>query len=300
MIECVVQAADILGEIPLWCDRARLLWWIDGKRPALQSYDPATGSHRAFRLPEHLIVGSIALTAGGDFLLAANKEIYRYNPASGLPPLTLLDLSEHESGNRLNDGRCDPAGRFWVGSMPVDARREATGSLYRVDGLATPSRVLDKVMLSNSLSWSPDGRTMYFAETILRVTYAFDFESETGSISNRRVLKEWNDRRGMPDGCAVDQDGCLWTAIIGAGQLVRLTPNGAVDKVIEMPVRYPTCPVFGGSDLATLFVTSHSQRYRPEDLARDPLAGSLFAVDVGGRGLPEHRFADAELSSGSR
>jgi sugar lactone lactonase YvrE len=288
MIDCVVQAADILGEIPLWCDRTSLLWWIDGKRPALQSYDPATGRHRAFRLPEHLIVGSIALTQEGGFLLAANTGLYRFDPTNGLPPAQVLDLSESENGNRLNDGRCDPDGRFWVGSMPIDAGRKATGSLYRIDAPAVCTRVLGDVMLPNSLCWSPDGGTMYFAETILRVTFAFDFDN--GTISNRRVFKEWNDRKGMPDGSAVDQDGCVWTAILGDGQLVRLTPKGAVDTVIDMPVRYPTCPVFGGNDLATLFVTSHSQRYSPERLAQNPLAGSLFAVDVGYRGLPEHRF----------
>ncbi len=293
MIDCVVAAADILGEIPLWCDRTRLLWWIDGKRPALQCYNPATGRHQAFRLPEHLIVGSIALTERGDFLLAANTELYRYDPASGLPPAQVLDLAEGESGNRLNDGRCDPAGRFWVGSMPKDARKEAAGSLYRIHAPAVCSRIMGDVMLPNSLCWSPDGRTMYFAETILRVTFAFDFDADNGAISNRRVFKDWTDRKGMPDGSAVDEDGCIWTAIIGDGQLVRLTPQGSVDRVIDMPVRYPTCPVFGGNDLGTLFVTSHSQRYTPERLAQNPLAGGLFALDVGSRGLREHRFGES-------
>ncbi|SSW67458.1 SMP-30/gluconolactonase/LRE family protein [Achromobacter agilis] len=288
-IQCVVQSADILGEVPLWCDRSRRLWWIDVRRPALQSYDPATGRHTAQRLPETLLVGAIALREAGGFVLATNRGLYVYDPAGGQAPELIVNPEADKPENRLNDGKCDRRGRFWVGSMQ-DQKREPKGTLYRLDADRQCHAMLDGFVLPNALSWSPDDRSMYFADTHNQVIWAFDFDIDDGAISNRRVFKDWTQQPGRPDGAAVDTDGCVWNCMVATGQLVRLTPDGRVDRVIQLPVTNPTCPAFGGDGLDTLYITSHSQRLAPGQLAAEPYAGGLFALDVGAQGLPEPRY----------
>jgi sugar lactone lactonase YvrE len=288
-IQCVVQSADILGEVPLWCDRSQRLWWVDVRRPALQSHDPATGRHTAQRLPETLLVGAIALREAGGFVLATNHGLYFYDPASGLPPQAVVDPESDKPGHRLNDGKCDRRGRFWVGSM-LDQKREPAGTLYRFDPDHRCHAMLDGFVLPNALSWSPDDRSMYFADTHNQVIWVFDYDLDDGAISNRRVFKDWTHQPGRPDGATVDADGYVWNCMVATGQLVRLAPDGRVDRVIQLPVTNPTCPAFGGAGLDVLYVTSHSQRLTPEKLALEPLAGGLFALDVGVKGLPEPRY----------
>lgn len=288
-IQCVVQSADILGEVPLWCDRSRRLWWIDVRRPALQSYDPATGVHTAQRLPETLQVGAIALREAGGFVLATSRGIYFYDPATGQAPEFIVNPEEDKPENRLNDGKCDRRGRFWVGSMQ-DLKREPKGTLYRFGEDRQCRAMFDGFVLPNALSWSPDDRSMYFADTHNQVIWEFDFDLDDGAISNRRVFKDWTQQRGRPDGATVDTDGCVWNCMVATGQLVRLTPKGEVDRVIQLPVTNPTCPAFGGDKLDVLYVTSHSQRLTPEQLAAEPYAGGVFALNVGAQGMAEPRY----------
>ena len=289
-IECVVRSADILGEVPLWCDRTRKLWWVDVRRPALQWFDPATREHAAQRLPQDMLVGAIALREQGGFLLATNSGLYLFDPADGKPPRLLHNPEPDKPGNRLNDGKCDRRGRFWVGSM-MDARRDPAGTLYRFDADHSCHAMFDGFVLPNSIAWSPDNRTMYFADTHNQVIWSFDYDIDDGVISNRRVFKDWTHQLGRPDGSTVDTEGYLWNCMVATGQVVRLAPDGSVDRVIQMPVTNPTCPAFGGENLDTLYITSHSQRFTAEQLAAEPLAGCVLAFDAGVRGLPEPRFA---------
>ena len=289
-IQCVVQGADILGEVPLWCSRSRKLWWIDVRRPAIQSYDPATGQHTAVRLAAEMLVGSIALREAGGMLLATSSGLYLYDPTKPDAPKLLLNPETDKPKNRLNDGKCDRRGRFWVGSMK-DGVREPEGSLYRFDPDYSCHMQFGGVNVPNSISWSPDNRTMYFADTHLQLIWAFDFDLDDGVMSHRRVFKDWTGTEAKPDGSTVDADGCLWNAMVGTGQVVRLTPQGKVDRIIQLPLTNATCPAFGGDALDTLYVTSHSQRLSPEQIAKEPLAGGLFAINVGVTGLPEPRFA---------
>lgn len=287
-IQCAVQGADILGEVPLWCDRTALLWWVDVRRPALQSYDPVTGAHRAIRLPDGLLTGSIALREAGGFLLATQRGFFVYDPDTGEPPRFINHPEADIPQNRLNDGKCDRRGRFWVGSMR-DAQREPEGTLYRFDPDYQATPMATGIVVPNSVAWSPDDKTMYFADTHIQIIWAFDFDIDEGRITNRRVFKDWTHQVGRPDGSTVDAEGYLWTAMVASGELVRLAPDGSVDQVIRMPVTNPTCPAFGGADLGTLFVTSHSQRLTPEQLATEP-AGALLMLDVGVKGIKEPRF----------
>jgi len=288
-IEVVVQAADILGEVPLWCGRTKRLWWVDVRRPALQSYDPATGKHTAQRLHPELITGSIALREQGGFLLAAPGGLFVFDPDSGEPAQRIADPLKGASGMRLNDGKCDRRGRFWVGSMH-DTQRDPLGTLYRLDPDGRCSAKLDGFVLPNAISFSPDDRSMYFADTHRQVIWVFDYDIDDGEISNRRVFKDWTHQKGRPDGATLDAEGFIWNCMVTTGQLVRLAPDGRVDRTIQLPISHPTCPAFGGEQLDTLYVTSHSQRFTPEQQAAEPLAGALFAIDVGVRGLPEPRF----------
>ena len=288
-IRCVVAAADILGEVPLWCQKTNLLWWIDVRRAVLQSYDPVSGRHLARRVQEGMLIGSIALREQGGLLLATNTGFYNYDPSSGQAPEFLFHPEADKPQNRLNDGKCDRRGRFWVGSM-LDAQRLPEGTLYRLTPNLNCQAMMGEIVVPNSIAWSPDDRTMYFADTHRQLIWAFDFDIDDGVISNRRVFKDWTHQLGRPDGATVDAEGYLWNAMVATGQLVRHAPDGSVDRVIQLPVTNPTCPAFGGIKLDTLFVTSHSQRLSGEQLAAEPMAGGLFALDVGVKGLPEPRF----------
>lgn len=290
VIDCVVQCADILGEVPRWCDRSKRLWWVDVRRPALQRWDPATGRYTAQRLHPDLITGAISLRETEGLVLATSSGIYLYDPASGLPAQRIAHPEEGKPGMRLNDGKCDRRGRFWVGSMH-DTRREPVGTLYRMDADHRCTAMLDGFVLPNALSWSPDDKTMYFADTHHQVLWAFDYDIDDGVMSNRRVLKDWTHQAGRPDGATVDAEGYIWICMVATGHLVRLAPDGRVDRTIQLPVTNPTCPAFGGERLDRLYITSHSQRFTPEQQALEPLAGALLSLDVGVRGLPEPRFA---------
>ena len=288
-IDCVVQGADILGETPRWCERTGRLWWVDVRRPALQSWEPARGHHAAIRLHPDWVTGALALREAGGFLLATAAGLCLFDPESGQPPRFLAHPEEGKPGMRLNDGRCDRRGRFWVGSMH-DTQRVPVGTLYRLDTDHRCRPMLDGFVLPNALCWSPDDRTLYFADTHNQIIWAFDYDLDDGTISNQRVFKDWTHQIGRPDGATVDVDGCVWTCMVASGQLVRMTPAGQVDRVIQLPVTNPTCPAFGGGRLDTLFITTHSQRLTPEALVREPLAGALLAIQPGIQGLPEARY----------
>lgn len=288
--ECAVQAGDILGETPRWCERTQTLWWVDVRRPALQSYHPSSGKHAAIRLHPDLVTGSISLCEDGRLLLATPSGVYAYDPRAALAPELLDDPLQGQAGVRLNDGRCDRRGRFWVGSMH-DTQRVPVGRLFRLEAGQGSRSMLDDIVVPNSICWSPDDKTMYFADTHQRLIWAFDYDIDEGSIRNRRVFQDWGHQPGLPDGSITDADGCVWTCMIVTGQLIRSTPQGAVDRVVQLPVTNPTCAQFGGSGLDTLFITTHSLRLSPEEQAREPLAGALLAFRPGVQGLPEARYA---------
>jgi sugar lactone lactonase YvrE len=204
------------------------------------------------------------------------------------------DLEPPRTGNRLNDGRCDPAGRFWVGSMfERTAVERFTGLLHRLDASGTSSIVRSGLGVSNGLAFSPDGTVMYHADTFRKTVWMFDYDPSSGKRSNERVFTDYLGLPGRPDGACVDADGCYWTACVGGGAVARISPNGDVDRVVELPVAYPTMPAFGGPGLSTLFITSLRRNARtPGDSEHD---GHLFALDVGVSGIPEPRFQGEEV-----
>jgi sugar lactone lactonase YvrE len=284
-VEVAARGADRLGECPLWDEREKMLWWVDSRWPAVKRLDPASGAVMMLVLPE--VIGSIAFRDKGGLVAATKSGIHFLDPASGA-----LEARANPEAlmpeNRFNDGRCDRQGRFWAGTM-CDVRRDPVGSLYRFDSDMKCTKLRNAILIPNSLAFSPDGRTMYFADTNRHAIWAYDYDPASGAAANERVFADTGS--GRPDGSCVDAQGCLWNAEYGAWRLVRYTPAGKVDRVIEVPVANPTCCCFGGEDLGTLYVTTATQRLTPEDLAKQPLAGSLLALRPGVHGLPEGRFA---------
>lgn len=286
-VACVVNAADQLGETPLWCERTSKLWWLDIERPRLQSFDPSRGTHDVF--PFHSVyAGSLALCESGGFLVALDNDLFRFDPSDRRLE-KFVEVETKRPTTRLNDGRCDRQGRFWVGTMD-NGLSQPLGSLYRVDPSGVVTKADEGFIVSNSLATSPDGKTLYFSDTRKYVLWAFDLDVDSGNISNRRVFFDHSADKSRPDGACVDVDGCVWNAIFAGHRIVRYSPTGKIDRSIELPVTNPTCLCFGGSDYSTLYVTSATKMIAPEALAKETLAGGLLALDVGIKGLPEVTF----------
>lgn len=287
VVECALPGHDLLGECPLWDERDQSLWWVDTHAPALRHWSPGMPAASSFAVPE--VVGSIALRAGGGLLAATRSGLHSFDPASAA--LTaLIDPEPHLPDNRFNDGRCDRHGRFIAGTMS-EVNRDASGALYRFDPDGGCDRLLGDIIVPNSLSFSPDGRTLYFSDSYRERIFAFDYDPEAGAISRRRVFANTTGRQGRPDGSCVDAEGYLWNCEYGGWRVVRYAPDGRIDGAIPVPVANPTCCCFGGPDLRTLYITSATQRLTPAQLADQPLAGSLFTVRPGVSGLAESRFA---------
>jgi len=276
-----------LGECPVWCPREQSLYWIDIYAGRLNRFDPSTGTNSFWQLPEP--IGSFALCETGGALVALKSGLHRLDFGSG--GLTPFAAPEADlPGNRLNDGRCDRQGRFWVGSMadPVDFERPH-GSLYRADPGGGCTRMVEGLYVASGLAFSPDGRTLYHSDSFreVRTVWAWDLDPDDGAISNRRVFVDTHGMPGRPDGAAVDADGCYWMSAIDGWELVRFTPAGVVDRRIALPIAKPTMMAFGGPRLETLYITS----IRPPGPCLDqPQADSLFAVEAGVPGLPEPLF----------
>ena len=290
-IECVVRGADQLGETPLWCGREQRLWWLDIERPTLHSFDLTTNRHpqRSFQ-DRTTFLGSQALADDGTHLLALDLALHRC-PHDGPPDAALVRV-EAGLDNRLNDGRVDAHGRFWVGSMDNQLHRPQ-GALYRVDASGTALKVLDGVVVSNGLAFAPDNRRMYFTDTRRHITWRFGFDLDEGRLFDQQVFADHRASGDRPDGACVDVDGGLWTAFFAGGRIVRYAPDGRIDRVVPVPVTNPTCLCFGGVDLRTLYITTATKFLSPAQLACEPLAGSLLAIHGLAQGLPEHRFAAA-------
>ena len=287
---CVLPAHAQLGECPTWSPDDARLYWIDIDGRAIHRYDPATGLDEQRPAPGR--PGSLALTpTRGRLLVAMECGLAFFDWSSGAWH-DWIALEPEGTGNRLNDGRCDRAGRFWVGSMfDPAAAGKFTGLLHRVGPDGTAITVRSGIGVANGLAFAPDGRTMYFADTLRDVVWAYDYDIDDGGATNERVFLDFGPLPGRPDGAAVDEAGGYWIACVTGSMVVRITPAGVVDRRIRVPVTKPTMPAFGGADLSTLFITTiGGGGSHPVDPAQ-PEAGGLFAVEVGVRGLSEPRFA---------
>jgi L-arabinonolactonase len=276
---------DILGEGPVWDVQEQAFYWLDIRGCLVRRYDWSSGRTQSWTLPE--MVGSLAVRERGGLLLAMRSSISFFDPATG----ALERVAAPEAGRenmRFNDGKCDRQGRFWSGTMN-DLVREPSGTLYRLDPQRGCVAQFNGLRTPNSLAWSPDGRIMYFADSRSHVIHAYPYEPATGELGAPRVFHTV-EPPAIPDGATVDAEGFVWSALYGGSRVVRIAPDGRVDRTIELPVEQPTSCQFAGPNLDVLFITTARQRLTQEQLAQQPLAGALLAADVGVRGLPETRY----------
>ena len=283
---CIVNTRDSLGESPLWDPVTERLFWVDINRCLIHQLDPRTGEITDW--PCKTEPGCLGRADNGRLVAGLRDGFYFFSPATG----EFERITDPEPGkpeNRVNDGKVDRAGRFWAGTMRDPNPDEPCGALYKLEG-QTALQMLDGIRIPNSLCWSPDNQTLYFSDTRARVIWGFDFNLASGELTNRRLFVDLQGQLGRPDGATVDTEGYLWSAEYGGGRVVRYTPDGTVDKVVNLPVANVTCPTFGGTDYKTLFITTASQRLTENELAEQPLAGGLFSLKVTVAGLPEPVF----------
>jgi len=286
--QCVGELRQNLAEGPVWSPRDQALCWVDIRRPTVHRFHPGSGRIDSWTMPS--AAGSLAVRQAGGLVVALRDGLASLDPATGKTAM-LAPIEPDKPENRCNDGKCDRSGRFWVGTIHDTVRGQPVGALYRVGADHQVRQMADAIIIPNSLAWSPDDRTLYFADTFRRVIYAYDYDLKGGEISQRRVFAEFAENAGVPDGSTVDADGFLWNAVYGGSRLHRYAPDGRLDRTVPLPMSQPTSCAFGGADLATLYVTSASQRLTAEQLQQEPFAGAIIAIDVGVKGLPEPYYA---------
>jgi len=286
-LQAVGDARCHVGENPLYdevCDR---LFWIDVREtPAIHAITLSTGAETTWPMRED--IGSIAL-AGGDRLLVALRSGFAFFDCGSGALTPLVDPEPGLLLNRLNDGKCDAAGRYWCGSMNPESGT-ADGSLYVLDRDLQCRKVLDDLVTPNGIAWSDDATTMYLADTRRGHIHAFAFDLEAGTLGERRIFADLGAMPGGPDGATLDADGFLWSAQFDGGCLVRYAPDGTMDRIIRLPVTKPTSCAFGGAGYRTLYVTTATRGLTDDDLSAEPLAGRVLVLDLRVAGRPPISF----------
>ena len=277
----ILHAQASLGEGSLWNPATERLYWVDIEGRALHVFDPATGADR--RYPTGKRIGTVVPMRNGNALVALQTGIHELDLETG--HLTRLADPVTDEHLRFNDGKCDPAGRFWVGTFDFLGRARA-GTLYRFDPDGSTHIMLRHITNSNGIAWSLDQRTMYYIDTPTLTVQAFDYDNATGSIANGRVVVQFPAGIGWPDGMTLDAEGKLWVALWGGGAVQRYDPaTGALLAVVQVPAPFTSSCAFGGPELRTLYITSARGGLSPQQLQEFPLSGDVFAVEPGVRGV---------------
>ena len=286
-VRCLIDASAALGESPVWSAEEQALYWVDILAPSLNRFEPSTGARRSWKMPAP--IGSFGLREKGGAIVALRTGFHLFDFAAE----RLTFIAHPEPGiatNRLNDGKVSPEGRFFAGTMDDEKLSRPLGSLYRLDVDGSCHRVVKDLIVSNGLAWSSDGRTMFHSDSKAKAIWAYDYDTGSGAMSNKRVVATPDESVGRPDGAATDMEGYYWSAGISAGVLNRWSKDGRLDRRIEMPCAAPTMPCFGGRDMKTMFVTSLRAKVAPEKLAAKPLSGGLFALEVDVPGVAVARY----------
>jgi sugar lactone lactonase YvrE len=284
-VEHVLTVRARLGECPVWDPERAMLAWVDIYNHRVHQFDPASGRDRYFDIGE--LVAALALTDGDRLLLALRDRLALLDPRTGeLEPLCRIDLGHPDT--RLNDGKCDAQGRFWIGSI---SKNRGEAALYRYDPDGSLHVMETGLTISNGLGWSPDGGTFYLTDSPTRKIYAYRFDPATGSIDHRRVLVDLGQETVEPDGLTVDGAGHLWSALWNGWSIVCFDADGHELERRQLPVQRPTALTFGGAALADLYVTTASVGLSQTEVQRGIQAGDLFRVSTDVTGLPTHRFA---------
>ncbi len=277
-----------VGEGAIWEPQKKVLYWVDILSNLVYEYNPATGENKGYDVGQH--VGTVVPRTSGGLMVALYEGFAAFDPASGKVTM-IADPEADLPENRFNDGKCDPAGRFWAGTMAY-SEQTTEGSLYRLDADLSVHKMLGDIAIANGIVWSLDNKTMYYIDTLAYNVRAYDYDLATGNIRNEREVVKISKEMGGPDGMAIDAEGMLWVAHFGGSCVRRWDPNtGKELDRIDLPVTQITSCAFGGDDLSTLYITSAATRLDEKELAKQPLAGSLFRANPGVKGAPTFAFA---------
>ena len=280
-IRTISDVVSDLGEGPIWSPESNCVTWTDITQNRFHTADLDTGTTQSFSAPS--MVGAIAHTRNGDFIAATQEGFAHVSIDGKFSPLHTFLASDM----RMNDGKVDPVGRFWAGSLALSFEKNR-GSLYVLEKDGSYSSVLDNVTLSNGMGWSPDSNFFYYIDSIPGILKRFDYDSVHGRISNQVDLITFDTSKGIPDGMSVTADGKITVALWDGGRVEVYEPSGKKISEIELGVSRPTSCTFGGADGNVLIVTTASQGI---DLDKEPLAGKILAItDTGLSGLPPHRY----------
>jgi sugar lactone lactonase YvrE len=286
-IKCIVRSGDICGEGPVWHPEQRALYWTDINRFLVHRFTPHNPATQTWTFEEPVTAVNLT-TDSNRLLIVFGSCVGVWSPLTHPYIETIFRLSDTPE-MRFNDARVDPRGSLWVGTMRnnVGNRGEdldvsfENAVLYRIDPDGIASEWKHGIGISNTVAWSPDLTTFYFGDTTANAIYRFDYDLRNGEISSERPFLV-NYQHGVPDGSAIDSEGFLWNTRPGAGCLIRVAPDGSVDRTIHLPVLRPTSCAFGGEDLKTLYITTAR--------SADKLSGSVFALRTEVGGCPENRF----------
>jgi sugar lactone lactonase YvrE len=296
MSQSVELALDTLGDFgegPIWDAKRQVLYWVDLNTHELHIYDPVSGHDRAIDVGQR--VGTVVPRRSGGVMLGMHHGFASLDLGTEQFEI-IADPERHLPGHSFNDGKCDPAGRFWAGTMDFTDWKTGVCSLYRLDPDLSVHKMLEDVTCSNGIAWSLDGKTMYYIDSNwtldVRHVDAFDYDIETGEIENRRVACHIPKEMGLPDGMTIDSEGMLWVALYGSSKVTRWDPEtGRLVEAVSLPVSKVTACAFGGPNLDQLYITSSRNWLEAEELEKWPLSGGLFRADVGVAGVPAFEFA---------
>ncbi|NBC66748.1 MAG: SMP-30/gluconolactonase/LRE family protein [Bacteroidetes bacterium] len=281
------QTAAHLGEGPVWDEINQKLWWVDILGCTLNCYDPESKKNKSFDAGEH--IGAAVLRKEGGLVLALQSGLAFFDETSE----TITPVKNNFTigdGTRSNDGKCDPAGRFWLGTLDYDLE-EGSGNLFCVNSDLKVEKKLDQLTIPNGMAWNSKNDRFYFIDTIARKLYSYHYEIDIGEISDRSIIYEFTDDLGYPDGMTIDSNDKLWIALYAGSKVIQINPkNGDIEFEVRLPVPKPTSCTFGGEDFKTLFITTCREHMDESEIEMAPLSGSLFSVDLPFSGRPVDRF----------
>lgn len=281
-VELVIDSKSDLGEGAIWNYKTGELMWINITGKILNFYNPKTGNNKELFTGQ--MIGTVVPCESGLVLVALENGIYTLDPETGTK-IQIVDPEAEIPVNRFNDGKCDPSGRFWAGTMSLNDEKNA-GTLYRLDNDSTIHKMIENVSISNGIAWSPDSTQMYYIDTPTQKVMVYDYNNATGEISNPEVAVEVPAKIGSPDGMAIDADGNLWVALWGGSAVGCWNPKtGKLIKKINVPAKNVTSCAFGGDDLETLYITTARTSTTNEELKKFPNAGGVFKTTPGVKGL---------------
>lgn len=287
-IDVVVDHASLLGEGPVWDNFKKCICWLDILNGMIHQFIPT--QKKFTTIPVHQKIGSLAICTNNDFIVAMQNGFAFLNRENGVIKL-IADPEANLPDNRFNEGKCDPAGRFWAGTMSL-SEETATGSVYMIQNDLHVQKMIESVTISNGMAWSLDHQTFYYIDTPTFLIVAYDYNKVNGQISNKRTIVKIDDKDGFPDGMTIDSEGMLWVAHWGGWQITRWSPGtGKKIHSIKLPVAKVTSCTFGGEDFEDLYITTAKVGLTENELKQQPLAGSLFVIrNCGFKGIPAVEF----------